>query len=83
MKQTAAGKEWNAETGAYYTYNLQEEAAEILEKSEEQWLKEWKEENGAFHGFGGMPGEAEARDGNCKDTELYDALGVAPDATSN
>ena len=25
----------------------------------------------------------EARSGNCKDTELYDALGVSPDASQN
>lgn len=35
VKQNAAGKEWNAETGKFYTYNLQEEASAVLEKSEE------------------------------------------------
>ena len=58
---------------------MNEEAQANLEITDEQWLADWNKENGPWRGFG--MDKDEGRTGNCKDTELYDALGVAPDAS--
>ena len=55
----------------------------MLDVTDEQWLEDWTKENGKYHGFNMEDMVGEERKGECKDTELYDALGVAPDATQN
>jgi len=43
--------EWDPEKEEYYTYKLNDEAAKVLETSEEQFLKDYEKENGRFIGF--------------------------------
>ena len=61
-------------------YNLKEEAKEILEQSEEDFLADFRAKNGE----GPRPEEGQRRGGNANvlSTDLYDRLGVAPDATT-
>ena len=66
---------------AWVVYNLKEEARELLSMSEAEWC----EAHGLSSG-GGMRREGEGRrvsQGAVKETELYDLLGVPPEASAS
>jgi hypothetical protein len=77
IAERSRGKIWDEDSRSWVTYDLPGEARDILSLSEEEWCRA----NGVRIGGGG--GEKSAGGGGkVKETELYDTLGVAPDATS-
>lgn len=83
MREAAAGKEWDAEKREWVLYYLHEEEKEVLGVSDEDFVAELKAKYGADYGSRSNPfGEAAAQmKKEVKDTQLYDALGVSPNAS--
>ena len=74
--ERAKGKIWDEDTRKWVSYNLNDEARDVLAKTEEEWCKE--------HGIK-MEGDGKGGGGSAqvKETDLYDALGVATDASGS
>ena len=81
VRHAGKGEEYDEETGKYFTYILNDEAKEFLEKSDEDFLAEYEQENGKYVGMKEMFKDHLPPDEKVKDTKLYEALGVEPDAT--
>ena len=70
------GKIWDEDSRKWVSYNLQDEARDLLAVTEEEWCTQ--------HGVkmdGGGKGDGASSSGNVKESELYDALGVPTDAS--
>lgn len=82
-----AGKDWDDETRTWVIYNLKEEADTILSISDEDYItsiakKEIIDATAEAGGEIGTDGEAKKKSSKpVKDSDLYDILGVATDAT--
>lgn len=82
------GKEWDKEKREWIIYNLQEEADQFLDMSEEDYLKTLHQSqigsDQSSVGNASEGGNPSASRPNRKvaDTEFYDLLGVNPNATS-
>ena len=76
FKERSRGKIWDEDTRTWVSYDLPGEAREMLALSEEEWCTQ----NGIS-----LAGKADAkRKGEAvKESELYDALGVTTDASSD
>ena len=77
ISERGKGKVWDEDTRTWVSYDLKEEAREMLALSEEEWCRQ----HGIPEGGGKKADEARGS-GSVKETGLYDTLGVAPDATS-
>ena len=74
------GRVWDTEKRVWFTYDLKKEAADVLSISEEDYVKSLEEEGGASSGQDSASLLKPA--GKVKETEFYDLLGVATNATS-
>ena len=74
IKNLNSGKIWDEESRAWILYNLNEEARTVLALSEEEWCKQ--------NGVSLSDSEGEKRKSSgAVESELYDVLGVQPDAS--
>jgi predicted transcriptional regulator len=83
IRNKAKGKDWDPEKRRYYDYYLKDELIIYLEKTDEQFMEEYENEYGKYQGFGEEFKEMMGQSEKVKDTKLYDALGVKPEATQN
>ena len=79
MAERARGKVWDEDTRAWVCYDLNEEARTLLALTEEEWCLQ----HGIKPDGGKADGNKLAGGGKVKETELYDVLGVAPDAPAS
>lgn len=89
IASATAGKDWDEEKREWYVYNLPREASDMMNISDEDFLKSINhlptgQTDG--NGGGGGGGDDSANSGSSgrsavADTELYDVLGVNPSAT--
>jgi len=94
IKSIVQGKEWDNRVHRWVMYNLIEEAQLVLsmdEKSYVQYIRSHGKsvpqspqpsQDGAEESAGSSTSKTSKRTGAVKETALYDALGVAPDASS-
>mmetsp|Transcript_22556 Transcript_22556/g.45386 ORF Transcript_22556/g.45386 Transcript_22556/m.45386 type:complete len:612 (+) Transcript_22556:55-1890(+) len=75
----SAGKDWDEEKRVWYVYNLETEANEVMNMTEEEFLKSIKHVDPAKDGEGG---EAKREARKVVDTEFYDVLGIESNATA-
>eukprot|EP00962_Isochrysis_galbana_P047010 scaffold19089_cov87-Isochrysis_galbana.AAC.1 len=79
ITQRTQGKIWDEETREWVAYDLHEEARAVLGETEDEWCARTGVPRPGAGGGGGRGGGG--RGGAAvKETALYDALGVAPDA---
>ena len=79
------GKDWDEETQSWILYNLKEESERVLSESEEAFLSRITANNDNKNDYNKDNKEnstPQRRSVAVKDTELYDILGVSPDATA-
>jgi hypothetical protein len=78
IAQRSQGKIWDEETREWVSYDLHEEARAVLGETEDEWCAR----TGVPRSGGGVGGDRDGDGGGCavKETALYEALGVAPDA---
>lgn len=79
-----SGKDWDEETRQWIFYDLQQESAQVLPMSDEDFLKSLKHVDPEASGADGKTGEQQQQRLNrqVKDKEYYEALGVATNATA-
>jgi hypothetical protein len=77
----STGKDWDEEKREWYIYNLETESKEVLSMSEEDFLKSIKYVDPAAAKEGGADEGAQKTDRKVVDRELYDVLGVEPNAS--
>jgi len=86
VKAHSEDKEWDADTKTYIDYNLVAESDAVLSVDIEARFKNLNIEGGeAADGGSGVAGGGAGGSGagkSVKDTEFYDLLGVAPDASA-
>lgn len=78
IKERTQGKVWDEDKRVWIKFNLDAEAREMLSQTEEEWCKANKV---TLDGRDGGEGTDGRRSGKVTETELYDVLGVQPDAT--
>ncbi len=87
ISQKARGRVWDEETRTWVVYDLNEEARALLGETEEAWcLRQGLRPDGTNAGGAGAAvgtsGAARGRaGGGVRETALYEALGVGPDAS--
>lgn len=89
VSASTAGKYWDEEKRVWIFYNLTTEAAEVLAMSEEEYAKKIEASFASAQADGQAPEGATATESEparpakkVADTEYYDILGVAPQATA-
>eukprot|EP00607_Mallomonas_marina_P008810 CAMPEP_0182417468 /NCGR_PEP_ID=MMETSP1167-20130531/1956_1 /TAXON_ID=2988 /ORGANISM="Mallomonas Sp, Strain CCMP3275" /LENGTH=619 /DNA_ID=CAMNT_0024591077 /DNA_START=366 /DNA_END=2225 /DNA_ORIENTATION=+ len=84
MQAQYAGKDWDDETRKWITYSLKDEEGAVLSIDEDTYLASLKKETAVTDGEKESDGSVKSNrkpKKSVKDTELYDVLGVSPDAT--
>ena len=83
FREAKAGKEWDAEKREWVLYNLQEEEKEVMSISDEDFIADLRKKYGENYGKEPNPFKeaAGAAKKTVKDTQLYDTLGLSPDAS--
>jgi len=81
IQERAKGKIWDEDTQKWVVYDLQAQAREVLEETEDEWcLRHGIAPGGAVAGGSSDASGSEAR--KVTETELYDVLGISPSASS-
>jgi len=85
VRESSSGKVWDQERRVWYFYNLQEEAAEVLSVSEEEYIARMQGNEVTTEGDANSSDDSAAAQPRTsrrvKDSALYDALDVRVDAT--
>ena len=81
IKNAIEGKEFNEDTREWYFYHLEEEKKQFLEKTDEQYIEDLKKQGKPVSSNRFAEAKKKMHKTDVKETELYDILGVSPNAT--